>query len=108
MSRSRRTTPIFGHTTVESERGDKKRWHQRFRAHERATLASAAPDALADHVTLLRNEAGNVWSMGKDGKSWWAPGHRVLTAERIARELGCTPRERATLKKRLLRRWMAK
>ncbi|WP_321947174.1 hypothetical protein [Paraburkholderia sp. J10-1] len=108
MSRSRRKTPIFGHTTHESERDDKKRWHQRWRARERATLASAAPEALADHVTLLLNEAGNVWSMSKDGKTWWPPGSQVLTAERIARELGRTPRERAALKKRLLRRWMTK
>jgi hypothetical protein len=31
MSRSRRKTPIVGHTTCGSEREDKKLWHQRWR-----------------------------------------------------------------------------
>ncbi|WP_321960058.1 hypothetical protein [Paraburkholderia sp. J7] len=108
MSRSRRKTPIFGHTTSGSERDDKKRWHQRWRACERATLASASPEALAHHVTLLRNDSSNVWSMDKDGKSYWAFGRQALTADRIARKMGRNPRERAALKQRLLRRWMSK
>lgn len=41
MSRSRRKTPIVGHTTCRSEREDKKLWHQRWRTHERTALASA-------------------------------------------------------------------
>lgn len=46
MSRSRRKTPIVGHTTCRSEREDKKLWHQRWRTHERTALASASPEAL--------------------------------------------------------------
>lgn len=41
MSRSRRKTPIVGHTTCGSEREDKKLWHQRWRTRERTALTSA-------------------------------------------------------------------
>lgn len=64
MSRSRRKTPIVGHTTCRSEREDKKLWHQRWRTHERTALASASPDALSAHLPLLENQVSNVWSMG--------------------------------------------
>ena len=68
MSRSRRKTPIVGHTTCRSEREDKKLWHQRWRTHERTALASASPEALCAHLPLLENQVSNVWSMGKDGR----------------------------------------
>ena len=42
MSRSRRKTPIVGHTTCGSEREDKKLWHQRWRTRERTALTSPA------------------------------------------------------------------
>ena len=42
MSRSRRKTPIVGHTTCGSEREDKKLWHQRWRTRERTALTSAS------------------------------------------------------------------
>ena len=41
MSRSRRKTPIVGHTTCGSEREDKKLWHQRWRTRERTALTRA-------------------------------------------------------------------
>ncbi len=44
MSRSRRKTPIVGHTTCGSEREDKL-WHQRWRTRERTALTSASPEA---------------------------------------------------------------
>ncbi|WP_425357665.1 hypothetical protein [Methylomicrobium album] len=71
MSRSRRKTPIVGHTTCRSERKDKKRWHRRWRTRERIALASASPEALNAHLPLLENQVGNVWSMGKDGRFYW-------------------------------------
>lgn len=49
MSRSRRKTPIVGHTTCGSEREDKKLWHQRWRTRERTALTSASPEALSAH-----------------------------------------------------------
>lgn len=38
MSRSRRKTPITGHTTCRSEREDKKIWHQRWRSREASMI----------------------------------------------------------------------
>ena len=57
MSRSRRKTPIVGHTTCGSEREDKKLWHQRWRTRERTALTSASPEALSAHLPLLENQA---------------------------------------------------
>ena len=86
MSRSRRKTPIVGHTTCGSEREDKKLWHQRWRTRERTALTSASPEALSAHLPLLENQASSVWSMGKDGRSYWPVKRRAATADRI--ELG--------------------
>ena len=98
MSRSRRKTPIVGHTTCGSEREDKKLWHQRWRTRERTALTSAS----------LENQASSVWSMGKDGRSYWPVKRQAATADRIANHKGRNPQERASLKKRLLRKWMSK
>ena len=106
--RSRRKTPIVGHTTCRSEREDKKLWHQRWRTHERTALASASPEALCAHLPLLENQVSNVWSMGKDGRSYWPIKRQAATADRIANHKGRNPQERASLKKRLLRKWMSK
>lgn len=108
MSRSRRKTPIFGHTTCRSERQDKKLWHQRWRTRERKTLASASPEALDSHLPLLESQVSNVWSMGKDGHSYWPIARQVVMAEHIANRQGRSPQERASLKKRLLRKLMSK
>ena len=108
MSRSRRKTPIVGHTTCRSEREDKKLWHQRWRTRERTALASASPDALSAHLPLLENQVSNIWSMGKDGRSYWPVKRQAATADRIANHRGRNPQERASLKKRLLRKWMSK
>ncbi|ELI5853150.1 TPA: hypothetical protein ACNRRD_006489 [Pseudomonas aeruginosa] len=108
MSRSRRKTPIVGHTTCRSESEDKKLWHQRWRTRERTALAGASPEVLSAHLTLRENQVSNVWSMGKDGRSYWPIKHQIATAERIANRKGRNPQERASLKKRLLRKWMSK
>lgn len=91
MSRSRRKTPIVGHTTCRSEREDKKLWHQRWRTHERTALASASPEALCAHLPLLENQVSNVWSMGKDGRSYWPIKRQAATADRIANHKGRNP-----------------
>lgn len=105
MSRSRRKTPIVGHTTCGSEREDKKLWHQRWRTRERTALTSASPEALSAHLPLLENQASSVWSMGKDGRSYWPVKRQAATADRIANHKGRNPQERASLKKRLLTLW---
>jgi hypothetical protein len=108
MSRSRRKTPITGHTNCRSERQDKKLWHQRWRTRERTALAGASPEGLSAHLPLLENQVSNVWSMGKDGHSYWPVARQVAVAERIANHKGRSPQERAALKKRLLHRWIGK
>ncbi|PKL95422.1 MAG: hypothetical protein CVV18_05565 [Gammaproteobacteria bacterium HGW-Gammaproteobacteria-8] len=106
--KSIRKTPIVGHTTCRSEREDKKLWHQRWRTRERTALASASPDALSAHLPLLENQVSSVWSMGKDGRSYWPVKRQAATADRIANHKGRNPQERAALKQRLLRKWMSK
>ncbi len=79
MSRSRRKTPIVGHTTCGSEREDKKLWHQRWRTRERTALTSASPEALSAHLPLLENRGQQRLV---DGQGWplllarQAPGSR--------------------------------
>lgn len=108
MSRSRRKTPITGHTNCRSEREDKKTWHQRWRTHERSTLANLSPEGLAAHLPSLENQVSNVWSMGKDGRSYWPVARQVVMAELIADHKGRNPQERTSLKMRLLRKWVSK
>ena len=66
MTRSRRHTPIIGMACCFSEKQDKKIWHSRARAHERARLAQC-PDWDA-YLTTLDPEVSNPWTMGKDGR----------------------------------------
>lgn len=108
MSRSRRKTPIVGNTTCRSERHDKKLWHQRWRACERNALANASPETWDSHLPILENQVSNVWSMGKDGHSYWSIARQIVVAERIANRKGRNSKECAALKRRLLRKWMGK
>ncbi len=108
MSRSRRKIPIMGHTTCRSERQDKKLWHQRWRTRERTLLAGMSPEEWDSHLGVLEDEVGSVWSMGKDGRSYWPVACQALAAERISNYKGRSPQERSSLKKRLLHKWMRK
>lgn len=108
MSRSRRKTPIIGHTTCRSERDDKTIWHQRWRSRERAMLNGASPEKLDAYLPLLENQVSSVWWMGNDGHSYWPMERQLATADRIANAQGRNPRERDSLKRRLLRKWMGK
>ena len=105
---SRRKTPIVGHTTCRSERQDKKLWHQRRRTRERTALTSATPESLSAYLPLLENQVSSVWSMGKDGRSFWPVERQAATTDRIATHKGRSPQERTSLKQRLLRKWIAK
>ena len=98
MSRSRRKTPIVGHTTCGSEREDKKLWHQRWRTRERTALTSASPEALSAHLPLLENRASSVWSMGRMAAPTGPSSAGAATADRIANHKGRNPQERASLK----------
>ena len=65
MSRSRRKTPITGTCVCRSERHDKLMWHSRFRARVREAIIR--DDEVMPHV----REVSDVWSFGKDGKTYW-------------------------------------
>ena len=106
MSRSRKKSPIFGNTNADSEASDKRIWHSRMRHRERQALHSA--DDYDAHLTTADDQVSSTWEMDKDGKHFWPEQSREETASWIAERSGKTDRERATLKRRLMRKWMAK
>lgn len=65
MSRSRRHTPVHGHTTARSEKDDKRIAHSRERAMVR--------DALAHEREPTRLPRDGAWEFSKDGKSRFDP-----------------------------------
>lgn len=79
MSRSRRKTPIYGHTTARSEARDKQQWHQRWRTHERDRLRKMPTDR--EHLTTLHNEVSSTWEMAKDGRHWFGWADQVRRME---------------------------
>ena len=108
MSRSRRKTPIFGHTTSRSERQDKQIWHQRWRAHERTALNSASPETLEAHMPVARNQVSDPWKMDKDGHSWSSIDQRIALAQWRASWKARSDQERAAIETRVLRKLMSK
>lgn len=106
MSRSRRKTPIFGHTTARSEADDKRLWHKRWRSRERDQLASLGPDG--DPLPVHRQAVSSTWDMAKDGKHWFDPSRQCEVAERIAARRSKLKLECKALQARLLARWRAK
>lgn len=67
MSRSRRYTPIIGVGGAASEKSEKRQWHQRWRAKQRAQIANYTE--ARDLIPVDFREVSNPWSMAKDGKS---------------------------------------
>ena len=65
MSRSKRKTPVFGHTKSDSEKQDKRLANRRLRRCVKTAITADKED-----VPKLR-EVSDVWSMDKDGKSYW-------------------------------------
>ena len=106
MSRSRRKTPIFSYASADSEAHDKRIWHSRMRHRERQALHSA--DDYDEHLTTVRDDVSSTWNMDKDGKHWLGEKSREETAAWVADRRGKTDKERATIKRRLMRRWAAK
>jgi hypothetical protein len=72
MSRSRRKTPIFGHTTAASDHLWKKvvarKLRRRVKQHLKATLDG-------DRFAGKRWDLVNPWTSDKDGKSWFGDRH---------------------------------
>ena len=69
MSHSRKKTPIFGNAGG-SEKKDKRAANRMFRRREKIKIAMKQFESLPVYV----REVMNVWSMSKDGKSYWANG----------------------------------
>jgi hypothetical protein len=69
MSHSRRKTPVFGMTTAQSEKEDKRTANRKFR---RATRRN-----VNDPPTRVR-EVADVWSFAKDGKKYLPSTHPYL------------------------------
>lgn len=105
MSRSRRKTPIFGHTTARSEANDKRLWHKRWRSRQRDQLVVGAED---DPLPVPRNVVSNTWNMAKDGKSWFDPRRQQAVAQRIAERRSQLKPESQALQARLLAKWRSK
>ena len=61
VSRSKRKTPIFGHTTAVSEKEDKTLWHRAFRRAMKQFL---------DDKNDIRHYS-DPWGMSKDGKQYY-------------------------------------
>ena len=69
MSRSKRKTPIFGHTTADSEKLDKRIWNKRFRRVARMLINKEK------ELPTKKAAVSDVWSGNKDGKSYWTAIH---------------------------------
>ena len=106
MSRSRRKTPIFGYASADSEAHDKRIWHSRMRHRERQALHSAVD--FEAHTTTVRDDVSSTWNMAKDGKHFWPEKSREEMAAWIAERRGGNDQERAAIKRRLIRKWIAK
>ena len=66
MARSFRRVPIFGITTRESEKADKRWANRRLRRRAREVISG---DKLSEMLPELR-EVSNPWSMAKDGRRY--------------------------------------
>ncbi len=105
MSRSRRKTPIYGHTTARSEAGDKQQWHQCWRTHERDRLRKLTFGG--EHLTTMRNEVSSTWAMAKDGRHWFGWKEQARYAER-AKDADRPTHERRKLRQRRLAKLRSK
>lgn len=70
MSRSRRYTPITGHTLAKSEKRDKVMAHREAR---RTTNQLMGWIVLDDVEPPHPKEYGNPWDAAKDGRGWFDP-----------------------------------
>lgn len=68
MSRSRKNTPIVGHTKAESDKPFKVKEHRRERRVVKQDLTSTDD---YDNLALPdKKQYGNDWESPKDGKRW--------------------------------------
>lgn len=73
MSRSYRKTHIFGNSTSESEKKDKKIWHGAYRAANRNSIHHGLINNDFDNrVVVVPNDVMCSSSLSKDGKHYWS------------------------------------
>ena len=108
MSRSRKKTPIFGMTTSDSEKQDKKAWHSALRSKERAALASSSAEELSERNPVTVRDVSSPWDMSKDGHAFRALTDIEKHAEETAKAVAQTKAEQAVLAKRIMRKTLAK
>ncbi|SSY71180.1 hypothetical protein [Alysiella crassa] len=108
MSRSKRKTPIMGHTSCRSEKQDKKLWHKCWRSKQRMALRSPHLLDLEAISPILEDEVSNVWAMGKDGKRYFALYWQKDLADFFAKRRSKNQSEKIKLEKRYLHQFMAK
>jgi len=65
MSRSIRKTKIFGHTTAETEKQDKRRWNRVFRKVSKNLIR------LEKEAPVKIQGVTSVWDGAKDGKQYY-------------------------------------
>jgi len=65
MSRSFRKTKIFGITTAETEKLDKRRWNRVFRKVCKKRIL------LEEELPVKIQEVTNLWDGAKDGKQYY-------------------------------------
>ncbi len=69
MSRSRRKTPIFGHTKAKSDAKWKKKAARKLRKKQKQHLEVTLD---GDRFAGKRWDVENPWSAPKDGKHYWS------------------------------------
>lgn len=74
MSRSIKKVPKFGYTG-NSEKNDKKAWHQSFRKKSKDTIRKSHYniDELEQTIFPIEEDVSNPALMAKDGKHYWNP-----------------------------------
>ena len=106
ISRSRRKTPIIGHTMAASEAKDKRLWHKRWSSRQRDELARTGQET--DILPIHHKEVSDTWNMDKDGKYWFSPHQQLKCAASMAARRSRQSPERKALQARLLARWKHK
>ena len=65
MARSRKHTPISGHTTAKSEKEDKRNCNRALRRNNKQKVHTEDYE-----IFLEKEEVMTPWEMAKDGKAW--------------------------------------
>ena len=69
MVKSRQKTPIFGNACCNSKKNDRSKANRVFRHRAKMLMSHGEYDLLPKK----QRECSEIWTFGKDGKSWWKP-----------------------------------